>query len=194
MPPKIILASKSPRRSEILKLINIRFEVIISHLKEDNCASSDPITLAKFHAQSKASHVAKDYSNAIIIGADTIVVCEGKIFCKPKSLDQAKEFFKFFSGKQIEVYTGVALCYKSKIVRDVDKSYLNVSNLSEDKIQKLISMVNPLERAGGFTLGSVQAVMFDDIKGSYYNILGLPVKLLSDLFSQLGFDLLEFCH
>ncbi|MFC1709440.1 Maf family protein [Candidatus Omnitrophota bacterium] len=189
---KIILASKSKRRSKILKECGIAHKVVVSNAPE----KMDHKKGAKFNvlhnSQAKAKKVAREYKHGFIIGADTIVLLGKRLIGKPKTKKEAKALLKAFSAKTILVYTGLCVidAKRNKPVSGVDVAKVHVRKLSPKDIEKFVKVAGPHDKAGGFSIEGPGAFIFDDIEGSFYNILGLPLMKLNELFKKLGADLL----
>jgi len=191
---KIILASQSKRRSRILKECGIPHKVVISRVPE----KMDRAKGAKFNvlhnAQAKAGEVAQKYNNGFVIGCDTIVLSGKRLIGKPKSIKDARRLLKVFSGKTILVYTGLCVIDvkggKSKSGFDVSK--VRVKRLSGREIDEFVKVAGPHDKAGGFSIEGAGAFIFDDIEGSFYNVLGLPMMKLDELFKKLGINLLTY--
>ena len=193
MKHRIILASGSKRRSKILKECGIKHKVVVSRAFEqiDNKKSAKINVL--FNAQAKAKKVASKYKAGFVIGADTIVLAGKRLIGKPKTKKEAKEFLKLFSGKEIFVYTGLCVIdTKSQIaVSAVEKSKIYVRKLSPKEIERFVKIAISHDKAGGFSIEGAGTFIFDNIQGSFYNILGLSMARLNDLFMKLGVDLLD---
>ena len=190
---RIILASASKRRSKILGECGIKHEVIVSGVTEgiDNKKSAKITVL--LNAQAKSKKVASRYRTGFIIGADTIVLAGKRLLGKPKTKKEAKEFLKLFSGKTLSVYTGLCVIdAKSGIaVSAAEKSKIYVRKLSTKEINRFVKIAVSNDKAGGFSIEGPGTFIFDNIQGSFYNILGLPMAKLNSLFQKLGVDLLE---
>ncbi|MBL7131846.1 MAG: septum formation protein Maf [Candidatus Omnitrophica bacterium] len=189
---KIILASKSKRRSKILKECGIPHKVAISNAHE----KMDHKKGAKFNvlhnARIKAENIADKYKEGFIIGADTVVLLGKRLIGKPKTRREAKLLLKAFSAKTILVYTGLCVidAKRGKSAGGIDVSKVHVKKLSFGKMDKFIKIAGPADKAGGFSIEGPGAFIFDNIEGSFYNVLGLPMMKLNALFKKLGADLL----
>jgi len=191
----IILASASKKRSELLTSCGIKHKVFPSKIKEDFKISRLPHRIAMLNAERKAEEVSKRFNRGFIIGADTIVLLNKKIVGKPKDSAHAKRILKEMSGRSILVYTGLCIIdlkNKRKIL-DYEKSKVKVRNIDDSQFLRYFELLSPYDKAGGFTIERVGSFIFDDIKGSYFNILGLPLSKLRDMFEKIGVDLLSFC-
>ncbi len=207
---KIILASASKRRSKILKACGVPHSVVISNVPE----KIDHKKGAKFsvlrNARLKAEKIARRYrqgfgitkysrctakiaqSNFLVIGADTVVLLGKRLIGKPKTRKEARLLLEAFSGKTILVYSGLCVIdvKKGKSASGTDISKVRVRKLSREKIDKFVKVAGPHDKAGGFSIEGPGAFIFDNIEGSFYNILGLPMMKLNQLFEKLGADLL----
>ena len=191
MTRKIILASASKRRSKILTECGIPHRVVISNVPE----KMDHKKGAKFNvlhnARIKAGKVVGKYKQGFIIGADTVVVLGKRLIGKPKTREEAISFLKAFSAKTILVYTGLCVIdvKKGESASGVDVSKIRLKKLSRKKIANFVKVAGPYDKAGGFSIEGPGAFIFDNIQGSFYNILGLPMIKLNRLFEKLGVDL-----
>ena len=190
---RIILASASKRRSKILKECRIKHTVVVSRVSEEVDNKKSPKINVLFNAQTKAKKVASKYKEGFIIGADTIVLVGKRLLGKPKTKKEAKEFLKLFSGKTLFVYTGLCVidAKRQAAVSGVEESKIQVRKLSEKEINRFVKIAVSNDKAGGFSIEGPGTFIFDNIQGSFYNILGLPMHKLNHLFKKLGFDLLE---
>lgn len=185
---KIILASTSPRRKELLRLIGLDFEIVPSDYKEDLSLSKNPVKVVKTFSLEKAKDVAGKIKKGIVIGSDTVVVLQGKILGKPNSKDRAKEMLNRISGKKVKVYSGIALidaesekCLVKHVV-----SIAKIKKLSGQEIKNYIATGEPLDKAGAFGIQGRGALIVESVKGDYFNIVGLPLFKLSEMLKEFG--------
>lgn len=183
---KFILASKSPRRSELLKQIGISFECVPADVEETGMGEQKPSSFAEMNALMKSEKVAELYPDDIVIGSDTIVVYENTIFGQPENEEHAYEMLKQLSGKTHEVITGVAIICKSKNIREItyERTYVHMRNISEHAIRSYINTGEPLDKAGAYGIQGKAALFVDKIDGCYNNVVGLPVSLLCVLLNK----------
>ena len=179
----IILASASPRRREILENVNVKFTVQSSQIEEVILENEDPKDLVMRLAFEKCIDVAKKNRNALVIGADTIVVLDNNILGKPKDEDHAYEMIKSLSNKKHQVITGISLINLSlnKKVIDYVVSEVTFKDLSEETIRDYIKTKESLDKAGAYGIQGYGSLLVDSIKGDYFNIVGLPLSRISDL-------------
>lgn len=188
---KFILASASPRRAELLKRAGLPFEVRVSDVEELQFESDSARELCEKNAYSKADSVAQKYLGQWVIGADTLVVCESKVYGKPIDLAQARQTLEILSGKRHEVITGVALVKKKNGSQCSQKVFSVVTevafrNLSPEDISAYFSKTNPLDKAGAYGIQDHGEMIIEGIKGSLSNVIGLPVEELMEQITKLG--------
>ncbi len=174
----IILASASPRRKELLGLLFSEFKVCPSAAEEilpDGIKAGDcPEYLAKI----KASDIAVKHPESLVIGADTVVLADGKILGKPKSTADARQMLKMLSGKTHKVITGCALVLGEKQRSFSVTTEVEFYELCDSEIEDYILTNEPFDKAGGYGIQSKGAVLVKGIKGDYFNVVGLPVATL----------------
>ncbi|MDD4290897.1 MAG: Maf family protein [Clostridia bacterium] len=188
----IVLASKSPRRVELLRTLIKGFEVCPS-VADEVITSSNPESVVCELALNKASDVFHSHNmgeDVLIIGADTIVVSDDKIIGKPKSRTHAFEMLRGLSGRTHEVFTGVCLL-KSEAVNTIRRLFCVRSEvlfrtLSDDEIERYIDTGSPFDKAGGY--GIQDSGFVADIRGSYTNVMGLPLERLKEELVNCGID------
>ncbi len=188
--PKLILASGSPRRAEILRFVGWEFEKNVADVDEKEFFGEKPEDYVQRLAMAKAETVAANYENALILGADTIVVINTQIVGKPKDLDDARRMLKLLSGRWHEVFTGVALVKKEekitpKSVADLQKTRVKFAELSAAEIRLLIEKGEPLDKAGAYAVQAQAALFIEEIQGDYWNVVGLPINLVYKLVNSL---------
>ena len=183
---KIILASNSPRRKELLENLNIPFKIKVKNTPEETYPENLlKAEIPEYLAIKKASFYKNEItrSDTIIITADTIVYCENRILGKPENYDEAFEMLKLLSGKAHEVITGVAITSKDKQVVFNSVTKVFFEELTDDEIDYYIQAFKPYDKAGAYGIQEwIGMVGIKKIEGSYYNVVGLPVqKLYSEL-------------
>lgn len=179
---KVILASNSPRRKELLKGIFENFEVLpqnVEEISDETKPAKKVVELAKL----KLGDLPLTDRDALIISADTVVYRSGKFYGKPKNRENAFEILRELSGKKHYVYTGVAVYYKNKYHYFYDKSEVLFKTLDDKAINDYISTGSPMDKAGAYGIQDRQVV--ESYKGSYSNIVGLPVEKLKNLLRRI---------
>ena len=183
--PKLILASASPRRAEILTAVGWKFEKQTADIDETELPGEKPEDYVRRLAREKAVAVAEKYTDALVLGADTIVVIEDKIVGKPKDFADARRMLKMLSGRWHEVLTGVALVKITagnlQIKVEMQRTRVKFAELSEAEIEFLIELGEPLDKAGAYAVQAQAALFIERIEGDYWNVVGLPVSLVYEL-------------
>ena len=182
----LILASKSPRRKELLKQIGIPFVVVVSDAEEVSGNSWTPAALVVENAKRKARAVAEKYPDSPVLGADTVVSLEGKIFGKPKDKDEARKMLTALSGKMHEVTTGLALINRNEIRTTNVTTKVFFDTMTKADIDAYIATEEPMDKAGAYAIQGKAARFIEKIEGSYSNVVGLPLKALIQLGKGLN--------
>ncbi len=181
---EIILASRSPRRAFLLKQVGLTFRQIPSHI-EELLNDMDPEEFVLHYAQKKAEEIKKNYSNELIIGADTIVVLDNTIIGKPQHQDHACEILSMLSGKCHEVYTGVSVLFEDRIIKDIAKTKVFFNKLSQNDIREYVKTGEPIDKAGAYGIQGYGSQFIDTIEGCYFNVMGFPIPLFYNMCTQL---------
>lgn len=189
---KIILASTSPRRKEILLKTRLPFEIQGSDYEEDMSLKMSPEELSEHLSFGKAKSVANKNDNAIIIAADTFVVFNEKVLGKPKTETLAKEMLTLLNGKENNIITGVTIIdtstNKSISFHQITKVFMK--NLSKETIEAYIKTGEPLDKAGGYSMQDCGAILVDRIEGDFFNAMGLPLRRLAEELEKFGVKIL----
>ena len=180
---KVILASQSPRRAEILKAVGWEFEAIAADINETRLATEDAVSYVKRLALTKAETVAKGFPERLVIGADTVVVSDGEILGQPRDDEDARRMLRLLSGKSHEVMTGVALVRagSSSILIDHETTRVLFAEMSAAEIDWYVSTGEPRGKAGAYAIQGRGALFIKEIQGDYFNVVGLPVRLVYQL-------------
>lgn len=189
---RIILASASPRRRELLEQLGIKFDIVVSTETEENIDKSlPPEAYTSELALLKAAAVGRKLTelnrkNSIIIAADTVVYFEGKILGKPKNEADARNMLKMLSDNSHEVYTGICVM-RLKDAYTVSKSvktYVKFKSLTDAMIDGYIRTQEPADKAGAYGIQEMGAVLVEEINGDYFNVVGLPLSCLYDILKN----------
>jgi len=179
--PSLILASNSPRRSELLRQTGIEFRVIPSDAFELHHDQLTAREISQINAYRKARSVAKRFPDALVLGADTVVNVDAEIFGKPANLEQAYEMIEKLQGRTHTVVTGVCLLHlrshRQRILSD--STSVTFRQLDAVKIRKYLTQVNPLDKAGAYAIQEHGQDLVERISGSHSNVVGLPMEKLS---------------
>ena len=185
---KVVLASASERRQELLKRIVDDFHIIVSNFNEDEVKLKSSVSdYVKELSLGKAKDVAdKVKEPSVIIGVDTIVTINNKILGKPKDKDDAFNMLSELSGNVHKVYSGIAIINTktNEIMQDFLCTEVKFSTLTEEEIREYIESKEPLDKAGAYGIQGYGALLVEEIQGDYFNIVGLPISRLSDLLKK----------
>ena len=188
---KIILASKSLARKNLLKSIGIKIITKDSGVLESRNLTSNCAYLVKVNALRKARAIANKMKSGIVIGADTVVGQGHRLYGKPKDLKEARLMLKTLSARPHWIYTGLALIdvEKNKYFLDYEKTKVYMHKLSDKEIDRYFLHSNPLDKAGGFDIQGKGALFIRRIEGCFYNVVGLPLAKLYSMFKKIGLNL-----
>jgi septum formation protein len=184
---RLILASTSPRRYELLKQMGLDFEVIPSRVIEDYFQAETPQEHVLRLAEAKARDVANRYPDRWVIAADTIVYIDGIILGKPKNREEAIEMLNRLSGKEHFVLTGFSVYHleKGKGDKEAVQTAVKVKNLTSVEVEWYVQTGEPFDKAGGYAIQGIGSFMIESIRGSYTNVVGLPLCELLQMLTCL---------
>lgn len=190
---KIYLASASPRRVELLKLLGIPFEQRISNVEEQNLGGVEPDRLAEEFALAKARAVAEEVAFGVVIGADTIVVLQGQILGKPREPEEAVNMLRLLNGTEHLVISGVAIidAATGKELVDHETTKVTFRSLTDREICSYVSTKEPMDKAGAYGIQGIGGILVKGISGCYNNVVGLPLTMLTDMLKDIGLDVWE---
>ena len=183
---RLILASSSPRRKDLLKQIGLDFEVIPSTVEETWEPGLSPAAVAQTLACRKAEDVARRISSGLVIGADTLVVLEGIVLGKPASRQEAVQTLKALSGKPHDVITALAVIAveKHRVMLDEERTRVYFREIPGDEIEAYVDTGEPMDKAGAYGIQGRGILFVDRIEGCYTNVVGLPIPKLSAILSR----------
>lgn len=176
---KLILASASPRRRELLGIIAEDFEVIPATGEENADLSLSPAESVKSLARQKAEEVSAKYPDCVVVGADTMVFCEGRALGKPRDRADAGEMLKLLSGRAHSVITAVAVAQNGRAEKVfAEETEVEFYPLTDEEIDCYVKSGEPMDKAGAYGIQDKGALLVKGIRGDYYNVMGLPVGRL----------------
>lgn len=189
---KIVLASGSPRRRELLGVIGVAdFEVCPAQGEEKTQEGLPPEEIVKSLSGAKAREVAAKYDpDAVIIAADTIVYADGRVLGKPHDEHEAFSMLKALSGKAHEVYTGITLIRGDNVLSEAECTSVEFRELSDEEINAYIATGEPMDKAGAYGIQGKASLMVSAINGDYFNVVGLPLCRLGQMLKTIGVRLL----
>jgi len=174
----VVLASSSPRRQELLRLLCSNFEVIPSQIDEIQQPGESPCEMVLRLAKEKAMAVQPIRPDSIVIAADTVVVCDGFILGKPTNAEEARSMLRRLGGRTHEVFTGLCVVRGETVAVDVASTIVKFAPISNEEIEAYLETGEPFDKAGGYASQGIAARFIDGIEGCYFNVVGLPVSLL----------------
>jgi septum formation protein len=183
--PPLILASASPRRAELLKLLQIKFRILPGETKEVAHEHLSPLEVCQLNAHRKARTIAKKIPDALVLAADTLVFLGGEILGKPRNLSEARRMLARLQGRTHQVVTGVCLMH----LRAHRERIFAVSTdvlfhpLDEKQIRHYLAKIDPLDKAGAYAIQDSGELIISEVSGSYSNVVGLPVEQLREEFA-----------
>lgn len=180
-----ILASASPRRAALLRQIGLSFRVVCPDIDETPLENESAADLVLRLAQQKAAQIAAQYQQASVLGADTVVVYENRIFGKPNSLAQAKEMLQTLSGNTHEVWTGLAICTNAQTLRTCVKTHVSLHEIPTHWLDAYLETQESLDKAGSYAIQGKAACFIRAIEGDFYNVVGLPLQAFWRLLAQM---------
>lgn len=189
-PSGLILASASPRRSELLRRMGVHFRAHPADVVEQDHADDGPEQMVLHNARIKAGALAKLFPDALVLGSDTTVALEGAVLNKPLDLEEARVMLEQLSGRSHTVYTAVSLQWQSGdgfMDEFVEASSVRFKHLNDTTINAYFEMVNPLDKAGAYGIQAGRELIVESVEGSVENVMGLPIQTLQARFLQLGF-------
>jgi septum formation protein len=186
MRPRVILASASPRRRELLSLIGIEHEVRPANIDETYLPGEAAREHAERLAREKAGAI--EVPDAITIGSDTIVVVDGRVLGKPRDREHAAEMLHQLSGRSHVVMTGVAAKWRGKLVSGLEEVGVTFRPLRDDEIERYIDTGEPMDKAGAYGIQGFGATLVERVDGDYFAVMGLPLNRLARLLETLGLN------
>lgn len=186
---KLVLASASPRRVELLGRLGIPFEVVPAHAEELEQHAEGPAALVLHNAEMKAAAIAAQFPDRWILGSDTTVALDGKIYCKPIDMAEAQRMLAELSGRTHVVYTAVCLRHAASQQRQsfCESAKVTFKALSAADIEAYTRLVNPLDKAGAYGIQAHREHIIANVEGEVETVMGLPLQAVSRCLDEIGF-------
>jgi septum formation protein len=177
----LVLASGSPRRAELLRQLGLEFKIIASDVPEIHHEDLTAVEVSQINAYRKARAVAKQLPDALVLGADTLVYLDDRLFGKPATLEEAYEMLEQLQGRTHEVVTALCLLHLREHRQKVcaERTAVTFRPLDAPKIRRYLNRVNPLDKAGAYAIQEEGDLIVEKISGSYSNVVGLPMERLN---------------
>jgi septum formation protein len=183
---RLILASSSPRRKQLLEMANLCFDILASEIDEQIQENQSPEQIVQSLAYQKAKAVQTIHSDAYVIGADTVVVYNGNILGKPKTEQEAANMLRMLSGNSHDVLTGVAILAPEKETVFVERTTVTFWDLTDEEIFEYIATGEPMDKAGAYGIQGRAALFVKRIEGDYFSVVGLPLSRTVRELKRLG--------
>lgn len=190
---KIILASGSPRRKELLEMLRVQhLEIIPAKGEEKAHPELSPSELVKELSRCKAAEVAQNHGGAdtVVIGADTIVVLDGAVLGKPVDEADAERMLHALSGRSHTVYTGVCVMRGEEVKQHAERTEVFFRTLSDGEIRRYIATGEPMDKAGAYGAQGFASLFVEKLEGDFFNVMGLPLCALGTMLKEIGVDLI----
>lgn len=189
---KIVLASQSPRRRQLLGQMGLEFTTQSPEIDESAFHGRDARDLVETLSREKARWVARQQTpDTLVIGADTVVVLDGAILGKPRDGAEAEAMLAALSGRDHQVFTGVTLCQGDRILTQAEETQVTFRPLTGQEIRQYVSTGEPMDKAGAYGIQGLGALLAERLEGDYFNVMGLPLCRLGEMLAQFGVRPLE---
>lgn len=184
--PPLILASSSPRREQLLRQLDLEFQVMPADVEESTSEHLSPRELAQLNAYRKCHAVAKDHRDNLVLGADTVVCMKHRIFGKPADLEEAAHMLGELEGRSHQVITGVCLIHSRSHTQRLFHvtSLVRFKRLDALSVRHYLSLINPLDKAGGYAVQEHSDLIIETVSGSISNVIGLPMEKLFEILEH----------
>ena len=188
---KIVLASQSPRRRQLLGQMGLEFTTQSPEIDESAFHGRDARDLVETLSRAKARWVARQQTpDTLVVGADTVVVLDGAILGKPRDGAQAEAMLAALSGRDHQVFTGVTLCQGDRILTQAEETQVTFRPLTGQEIRQYVSTGEPMDKAGAYGIQGLGGLLVEGIRGDYHNVMGLPICRLGRMLLDFGVDCL----
>lgn len=186
---KIVLASQSPRRRQLLGQMGLEFTTQSPEIDEAAFQGRDARDLVQILSREKARWIAGQVDpETLVIGADTVVVRDGEILGKPKGEEEARAMLASLSGRTHQVCTGVTVCRGDKVLTQVEETQVTFRPLTDQEIRQYVSTGEPMDKAGSYGIQGYGCLLVEGIRGDYFNVVGLPVCRLGRMLARFGIE------
>ena len=186
LPPRLLLASQSPRRAELLARLGLEFEIIPAALDESYLDHEMPAAHAERLAREKAFTIARREPGALVVGSDTIVVLGNDVLGKPKDADEAVRMLLRLAGREHEVYTGIAVAQDGRVESSLERVKVRFRPLDRRQCERYVATGEPMDKAGAYGIQGYGSALVAGIAGDYFAVMGLPVVRTLELLERFG--------
>ncbi|HSK19779.1 MAG TPA: nucleoside triphosphate pyrophosphatase [Longimicrobiales bacterium] len=185
--PRIILASQSPRRADLLRMLGLTFETMPADIDETYRAGEKPAPHAERLARGKTRTIAARVPDAVIIGSDTVVVVDGEVLGKPRDHDEAVQMLMRLQGREHEVATGIAVCVQGTLRSAVERVRVRFRPFNAALAGAYAATGEPMDKAGAYGIQGFGATLVERIEGDFFAVMGLPICRMIELLESAGF-------
>ena len=195
MRKKLVLATVSPRRIEMLKKLGVVFQAVKSGFEEPGIRKGQKASdYVEMNAAGKVAAIVPEYEKALIVGADTVVVYRNRILGKPGGMAEAFDYLRLLNGRTHSVYTGMAVidCENGRRLIAHEKTRVTFRTLSEKEMAGYLGRIDPMDKAGGYAIQDEGALIVRRVEGCYANVVGFPLARLENMLLEMGLSLFEF--
>lgn len=182
----VVLASASPRRADVLRMLGLRFRVVPAGVEERLGAVESPNGYVERLSRAKVSEVVAGHPGALVVGGDTVVVMDGRVFEKPEGPAEAVEMLASLAGRTHRVYSGLAVSANGKVESRVARAGVTFRPATREMIERYVETGEPLDKAGSYGIQGYGAALVHRIEGDYYTVVGLSVAALVGLLPRVG--------
>jgi septum formation protein len=184
--PRVVLASGSPRRAELLRMLGLDFDIRPADIDESYAVGEEPGEHAERLAREKASAIATSYPDALVIGSDTVVVIDDDVLGKPRDVQEAIEMLLRLQGREHTVATGIAVASNGDVRSDVERVLVRFRPFDRGMAQAYVETGEPMDKAGAYGIQGYGAALVERIEGDYFSVMGLPISRLIRILESRG--------
>jgi septum formation protein len=185
-PPKLILASQSPRRAELISRLGLEFDVRPAEIDETYVDNEMPADHAERLAREKAATIASREATSLVVGSDTIVVLGNRVLGKPTSREHAVEMLMQLSGREHEVFTGIAVAHGDRIESGLERVTVRFRALTQEQCERYVDTGEPMDKAGSYGIQGYGSAIVEGVEGDYFAVMGLPIVRMLLLIERFG--------
>jgi septum formation protein len=186
MPPRIILASQTPRRAELMRMLKLKFEILPADIDEKYLRHEAPAAHAQRLAREKALVIAEQHGDALVVGSDTVVVIDREVLGKPKDEAEAIGMLLRLQGRVHRVATGIAVAEREECLAETEIVRVKFRAFDEATAREYVATGEPMDKAGAYGIQGFGASLIEWVQGDYFAVMGLPVQRMIRMFEQLG--------
>ena len=185
---RVVLASASPRRADVLRMLGLSFRVVPADVEERRGVVESPHDYVERLSREKVARVAAGYSDALVVGGDTVVVLDGRVLEKPSGPPEAVEMLTSLAGRTHRVYSGLAVAANGRAESRVARAGVTFRSVTRELIERYVDTGEPLDKAGAYGIQGYGAALVDRIEGDYFTVVGMSVAALVGVLPRVGLE------